>query len=79
MAESFSREKLRQAPQKEGGEILYDPGWYVHKADIQNKWNDNSSTCFCCPCLMINVLVLSCPLHTNSGCGKERRILIGPW
>ena len=26
------------------------------------------------------LLVLStCPLHTNSGCGKERRILIGPW
>ena len=24
MAESFSREKLRQAPQKEGGEILCD-------------------------------------------------------
>ena len=21
----------------------------------------------------------ACPLHTNSGCGKERRILIGPW
>ena len=21
----------------------------------------------------------TCPLHTNSGCGKERRILIGPW
>ena len=20
-----------------------------------------------------------CPLHTNSGCGKERRIIIGPW
>ena len=20
----------------------------------------------------------TCPLHTNSGCGKERRILIGP-
>ena len=20
-----------------------------------------------------------CPLHTNSGCGKERRILIDPW
>ena len=20
-----------------------------------------------------------CPLHTYSGCGKERRILIGPW
>ena len=25
-------------------------------------------------------LVLStCPLHTNSGCGEERRLLIGPW
>ena len=21
----------------------------------------------------------TCPLHTNSGCGKERRTLIGPW
>ena len=21
----------------------------------------------------------TCPLHTNSGCGKESRILIGPW
>ena len=21
----------------------------------------------------------TCPLHTNSECGKERRILIGPW
>ena len=21
----------------------------------------------------------TCQLHTNSGCGKERRILIGPW
>ena len=21
----------------------------------------------------------TCPLHSNSGCGKERRMLIGPW
>ena len=21
----------------------------------------------------------TCPLHNNNGCGKERRILIGPW
>ena len=21
----------------------------------------------------------TCPLHTNSGCGKERRIIIDPW
>ena len=24
-------------------------------------------------------VLLTCPRHTNSGCGKERRILIGPW
>ena len=24
-------------------------------------------------------ILSTCPLHTNSGCGKERRILIGPW
>ena len=24
-------------------------------------------------------VLLTCPLHTNSACGKERRILIGPW
>ena len=23
--------------------------------------------------------ISACPLYTNSGCGKERRILIGPW
>ena len=32
VAESFSREKIRQAPQKEGGgEILCDPGWYFQR------------------------------------------------
>ena len=41
-AESFSRYKLRQAPQKEGGEILCDPGWCVHESDVQNNWDDNS-------------------------------------
>ena len=28
-SETFSREKLRQTSQKEGGEILCDAGWYV--------------------------------------------------
>ena len=41
--ESFSREKLRQARQKEGEEILCDPGWYVHKPDVQNKWDYNNT------------------------------------
>ena len=22
--------------------ILCDPGWYVHKSDVQNKWDDNT-------------------------------------
>ena len=42
MTVSFSREKLRQAPKKEGGETLCDPGRYVHKPDVQNKWDDNT-------------------------------------
>ena len=48
-AESFSREKLREAPQKEGEKscetfLLCDLGWYVHKPDVQNKWDDNTHT-----------------------------------
>ena len=27
----------------------------------------------------ISPVLSTCPLHTNSGCGKERQILIGPW
>ena len=42
-AESL-REKLRQAPQKESGEILCDPCWNVHKPVVQNKWDDNTHT-----------------------------------
>ena len=31
-------------------------------------------------CILYTVppVLSTCPLHTNSGCGKERRILIGP-
>ena len=48
-AESFSQVKIRQAPQKEGGETLYDlplydTGWYAHKSDFQNSWDDNTHT-----------------------------------
>ena len=24
--------------------LLCDPGWYVHKPDVQNKWDDNTQT-----------------------------------
>ena len=28
---------------------------------------------------IISPILLTCPLHANSGCGKEGRILIGSW
>ena len=38
----------------------------------------------CSPSTVIHTYILppvlsTCPLHTNSECGKERRILINPW
>ena len=30
-------------------------------------------------CWVFTPVLSTCPLHTNSGCGKERRILVGPW
>ena len=24
--------------------LLCDPGWYVHKSDVQNKWDANTDT-----------------------------------
>ena len=29
--------------------------------------------------VMYYTVLSTCPLHTNSGCGKERRIIFGPW
>ena len=29
--------------------------------------------------LVVPPVLSTCPVHTNSGCEKERRILIGPW
>ena len=37
-------------------------------------------TCMCFFPFVLDINGLStCSLHTNNGCGKERRILIGPW
>ena len=57
---------IRQSPQKEGGEILCDPGWCVHKSNVQNK-RDNNTTAFYQHAHFILPV----------GVGKERRTLIG--
>ena len=54
MAESFSRKKLRHAPQKEGGwEILCDPGWYVQRTwcpEWMGRKHTHTTHCmFWCP------------------------------
>ena len=46
-AESFSRENYGKHRRTKVGEkscvtfLLCDPGWYVHKPDVQNKWEEN--------------------------------------
>ena len=52
-AESFSRLKLRQVPQKEGGKFLCNPGWCVHKSDVQNKWELRRSRRVLIVCIVI--------------------------
>ena len=48
MAESFSRQKSRHAPQKEGGlKILCDlpyPAGTSNALDVQNGWEENTHT-----------------------------------
>ena len=46
-----SREKNEGKPRRRKVEescvtffLLCDPGWYVHKPDVQNKWDDNTHT-----------------------------------
>ena len=60
-AELSSREKLRQAPQKEDGEILCDPGWCVLRpqvsvtSEITRMTTYRLSSCFksCSPSVII--------------------------
>ena len=41
-------------------------GVLYNERDPQESWMDTA-------------VLSTCPLHTNSGCGEERRIFIGPW
>ena len=51
-AESCSREKLDKHHRRKVNEkscvtfLLCDPGWYVHKPGVQNKWEDNTLLIF---------------------------------
>ena len=46
-----------------------------------NAWA--TYVCYCTVLYCIagtnNIILSTCPLHTISGCGKEGRVLIGPW
>ena len=47
MAEPFSREnegkhRRRKVDKSCLTSLLRDPGWYVHKPDVQNEWDDNT-------------------------------------
>ena len=61
MAESFSREKLRHAPQKEGGrQILCDlppvtPAGTSNELDVQNEWEENTHTLYNCTAVLFNI------------------------
>ena len=53
MAESFSREKLRHAPQKGGWEILWPsscvtPAGTSNELDVQNEWEEKTHTQYPC-------------------------------
>ena len=57
-----------------GGRL--EPG--KHK-DFQFLDLNAQSCCFISEPSYIPPVLSTCPLHTNSGCGKEKRMLIGPW
>ena len=54
-------------------------GWCIETIAVKHS-ERNKHIKVCNICDEVRTPVLStCPLHTNSGCGKERRILIDPW
>ena len=55
------------------GLIKYFFGLATGTLSVRNNKNQNTIAC------PRQKFLSACPLHTNSGRGKERRILIGPW
>ena len=53
---------------------------YLNPIPLKHLEPDDTKPIQYIPMARCNSPVLStCPLHTNSGCGKERGIVIGPW
>ena len=71
------------------GKIQSDMSTNVLMRKTQNRSSEMSPSALKCHCggrtavfkenNLLTPVLSTCPLHANSGCGKERRILIGPW
>ena len=48
-------------------------------ADHEQDCPVDPYSCYMCDRPFMSPVLSTCPPHTNNECGKERRILIGPW
>ena len=76
-AEPVSRDQILRHAREQENDVHF-PCSADHEQDWQPYPVDPYSASICDDHTYIPV-ISTCPLHTNSGCGKERRILIGPW
>ena len=86
-AKKKKRMKVHQEGHTHGAEHKQHTGRFsLVEPDVTRSFPIRKNTYYVilCPLMSkkhtVRLYVLSaCPLHTYSGCGKERRILIGPW
>ena len=64
--------------------LLCDPGWYVHKPDVQNKWDDSTPPTHTLLLFLVCVCVCFLPIHSGlqwtyqPGLGNEKAVRSGP-
>ena len=77
-AEPVSRDQILRRERGQGN--IDFPCSAEHEQDWQPYPVDPYS-CYTCDHTHLHTLpvISTCPLHTISGCGKERKISIGPW
>ena len=86
-AEPISLDQILRRERGKGNSIHfsfsadYEQGWQPYPVDPYSAMCDDHIQYIhiYIHALHIPPVLSTCPLHTNSGCGKERRILIGPW